>query len=111
MTSSDASTCSERLQRAREYLGFSEAEVASALGIPACHVSQIEAGVRDAGVVELRKFSLLYRVTVEYLQSGREAESAGPVQFSFLARAIKGLPQEDVDEVSRFAEFLKNCSN
>ncbi|SFO33715.1 hypothetical protein SAMN05444065_11366 [Pseudomonas syringae] len=33
---------------------------------------------------------------------------SGPTQLAFLARAINGLSQQDIDEVARFAEFLKH---
>ena len=33
---------------------------------------------------------------------------SGPTQLAFLARAVNGLSQQDIDEVARFAEFLKH---
>ncbi|HET7662336.1 MAG TPA: helix-turn-helix transcriptional regulator [Rhodanobacteraceae bacterium] len=96
-----------RLRSAREYLGLSQDEVAAALHLPRPSITLIEAGTRKVEATELSQLAGLYRVTVDYLLSGREPEGDGPAQFSFLARAVQGLSKGDVKEVARFAEFLK----
>lgn len=98
----------ERLRLAREYVGLTQEEVAGALGISRPAVTKIESGDRKVESTELNVLSRLYRRTMEYLLTGKEPAPKGPEQLAFLARAIKGLSQRDLDEVARFAEFLKN---
>ncbi|WP_082190320.1 helix-turn-helix domain-containing protein [Frateuria defendens] len=97
----------ERLRGAREYLGLSQDEVAVALQLSRPSVTLMESGGRKIEATELDRLARLYRVSVEYLLSGREPEDTEPKQFAFLARAVKGLSESDVQEVARFAEFLK----
>lgn len=98
----------ERLKEAREYIGLSQEEVASVLGVSRPAVSNIEAGARKVEATELNKLAKLYRKSLEYLMTGRDPLPSGPEQLAFLARAVKGLSQQDIDEVARFAEFLKH---
>lgn len=98
----------ERLRDAREYVGLSQDEVAQALGLSRPAVTNIESGNRKVEAVELGKLAKLYRKSMEYLTTGRDPIPSGPAQLAFLARAVHGLSQQDVDEVARFAEFLKH---
>lgn len=100
----------ERLRQSREYVGLSQEEVASALGISRPAVTHIESGSRKVEATELSILARLYRRTLEYLLTGREPAPQGPEQLAFLARAIKGLSDRDLDEVARFAEFLKQST-
>lgn len=106
--SRDRVELAERLRQSREYLGLSQAEVARALHLSQPSIMLMETGTRTIEATELSKLAALYRVSVDYLLSGREPEMGSPTQFAFLARAIKGLSDSDVQEVARFAEFLKN---
>jgi transcriptional regulator with XRE-family HTH domain len=97
----------DRLRRAREYVGLSQDDVASVLGVSRPSVSNIELGSRKVEALELSKLARLYRRTLDYLLTGVEPEPQGPQQLAFLARAVTGLSDKDVEEVARFAEFLK----
>ena len=97
----------ERLRGAREYLGLSQEEVAAALQLPRPSITLMESGGRKIEATELDRLAQMYRVSVDYLLSGCEPEDTKPKQFAFLARAVKGLSEGDVQEVARFAEFLK----
>ncbi len=97
----------ERLRQAREYVGLSQEEVAIALGISRPAVTNIESGSRKVEATELNTLARMYRRTLEYLLTGRDPAPSGPEQLAFLARAVKGLSDRDLDEVARFAEFLK----
>lgn len=98
----------DRLRRAREYMGLSQEEVANALGLPRPSITHIEQGARKVEGIELSKLAKLYRRTLDYLLTGTEPVSDGPEQLAFLARAVKGLSEKDLEEVARFAEFLKH---
>lgn len=99
---------SERLRQSREYVGLSQEEVSSALGISRPAVTNIESGQRKVEATELVKLAQLYRSTVEYLLTGKDSMAEAPEQLAFLARTVKGLSDNDLNEVGRFAEFLKN---
>lgn len=101
------SLIAERLRQAREYMGLSQDEVAAALGVSRPAVTNIESGTRKLEATELNVLASLYRKSLDYLLTGREPAREGPEQLAFLARAIKGLSDRDLDEVARFAEFLK----
>lgn len=95
-----------RLREAREYLGMSQEEVAAALQISRPAVSNIEAGSRKIEAVELDKLGKLYGTTVDFLLTGQTETSDSRV--AFLARATQGLSKGDLNELERFASFLRN---
>lgn len=96
----------EQLRREREYLGFSQDEVADSLGITRPAVSLIESGQRKVEVLELKRLAALYGRSVAYL-TGEESEPAAGEPVRALARLAKTLTPRDLDELQRFAEFLR----
>lgn len=101
----------QRLREAREYVGLSQEDVARALGVSRPAITNIETGNRRVEAIELNKLAALYRQSVSFLLSGEDSIGAVPAQVQFLARAIKGLAPKDMEEVARFASFLKRSSN
>lgn len=98
----------ERLRAAREYIGFSQAEVAQIAGLSCSAITDIESGARKVDSAELSHLSNIYRRTANYFLTGCEPAYTEPDQFAFLARDIKGLSQKDIEEVAHFAEFLRS---
>jgi transcriptional regulator with XRE-family HTH domain len=96
----------QRLREAREYVGLSQDDVAGALGISRPAVTNIESGTRKVEAVELDKLARLYGRPVQFFLTGDEAAAGGP-RVAFLARTLNGLSDNDLQEVARFAEFLK----
>lgn len=96
----------QRLRDAREYLGLSQEEVAATLGVSRPAVTNMESGIRKVEAVELDKLSSLYGRPVEFFLTGRAEDGASRV--AFLARATKGLSERDLEELGRFANFLRN---
>ncbi len=94
-----------RLKDAREYLGLSQDDVATALGISRPAVTNIESGNRKVEAVELDQLAKLYGRPVGYFLSGEIKEV--PERAAFYARTFKDLSERDLDEVARFAEFLR----
>jgi transcriptional regulator with XRE-family HTH domain len=97
----------ERLKREREYLGFSQDDVAEALGITRSAVSLIESGQRKVEVLELKRLATLFGRTVADL-TGQESEEPAAEPVKALARLAKTLSPEDLGELQRFAEFLRS---
>lgn len=99
-----------RLREAREYLNFSQEEVAIALGVSRPAVTNIESGSRKVESLELAKMARLYGRSVTYFLSGEE-EVAADEKVVFAARALSGLSGRDLEEVTKFANYLRNSSN
>ena len=97
----------QRLKDAREYLGLSQDEVASALNVRRPSISEIELGQRKVDALELNRFSNLYGRSVHYFLSGTESEALMSDRVGFLSRTFDGLTDQDLQEVARFAEFLR----
>jgi len=100
----------ERLREAREYLGLSQEQVATALGIPRPSVSGMETGKRKVSTIELQELTRLYKRPYSYFlgeedEEWHEAEASARALF----RAAKGLSDRDREQVVRFAEFLRNA--
>ena len=99
----------ERLRQAREALGFTQDEVADALGIPRTSVHAIETGKRKVSAVELRRLSRLYRKTAEWLLGEDESAPDDAVNKA-LFRATDRLSDSDREQVLKYAQFLGSGS-
>lgn len=95
-----------RLREAREYVGLSQEDVAFALSVSRPAVGHIESGSRKVEALELNKLSELYGRSVDYFLTG--GDPTDDKRIAFLARATKGLSEGDLEELARFAAFLKN---
>jgi transcriptional regulator with XRE-family HTH domain len=102
----DRRTLGDRLRDEREYLGFSQEEIATYLAVPRSAVSLIETGQRKVDVLELKKLAGLYKRSISYF-TGEEAEDVINADVKYLARKVADLSADDREEVSRFADFLK----
>ncbi|HEY7424055.1 MAG TPA: helix-turn-helix transcriptional regulator [Gemmataceae bacterium] len=102
----DRKAMGDRLREAREYLGFSQEEVATYLGVPRSALSLIEAGVRKVDALELKKLASLYKRPVASF-TGEEGEEEYGEEVAHLARKARELSPEDRAELSRFADFLR----
>jgi DNA-binding XRE family transcriptional regulator len=110
-TEEQRAAVAQRLREGREYVGLSQEDVAQALGLSRPAVTNIETGSRRVEAIELDRLATLFRQSVTYLLTGEDAVGAVPAQVQFLARATKGLSQKDMEEVARFASFLKRSSD
>lgn len=97
-----------RLRQAREYVGMSQEDVAKALGISRPAVTHIESGARRVEALELEKLSSLYGRPVAQLLGTEEPEAVP--RTAFLARATQGLTERDMEELGKFAAFLKSSA-
>lgn len=96
----------QRLREARDYVGLSQEDVANVLGISRPAVTNIESGTRKVEAVELEKLSSLYGRSVQFLLNGDAQNDES--RIAFLARATNGLTERDLEELERFAAFLKS---
>lgn len=97
-----------RLREAREYLGMSQDEVAIALKLSRPAITNIESGTRKVEAVELEQLANLYGRPVNYFLTGK-VPVEGDARVAFAARALRGLTQRDLEEVARFADYLRTA--
>ena len=98
----------EKLRQAREYVGFSQDEVASFLKVPRTAVTNMENGQRKVEALELKRLADLYHQSVSHFTSDdEEAGSALPADVAHLARQAASLSPKDREELGRFVDFLK----
>ena len=97
----------EKLREAREYVGFSQDEVASFLKVPRTAVTNMESGQRKVEALELKRLAELYRQPVGHFTGEDEASASLPADVAHLARQAAKLSVKDREELGRFAEFLK----
>lgn len=103
----DRETLGKRLREAREYLGLSQDEVATHLGIPRSALSNIERGQRGVDALELKRLAALYKQPASHFTGENEFTSELPADVAHLARAVSGLSEQDRQELSRFADYLR----
>ena len=97
----------EKLRRAREYVGFSQDEVATFIKVPRTAITNIESGQRKVEALELKRLAELYRQPVGHFTGEDEASASLPADVAHLARQAAKLSVKDREELGRFAEFLK----
>lgn len=97
----------DRLRQAREYLNYSQDEVAQHLNIPRTAVSGFEAGQRRVEALELKKLAALYRQPISYLTGEDKAAAPLPADVAHLARKAAELSSKDREELQKFAEYLQ----
>ena len=98
----------EKLRQAREYVGYSQDEVANFLRVPRTAITNMESGQRKVDALELKRLAELYRQPVTHFTGDEdEAGSALPIDVAHLARQAAALSIKDREELGRFADFLK----
>lgn len=103
----DRKALGERLREAREYLGFSQDQVATFLGISRSALSLIETGQRKVDALELKKLAGLYKRPAGYFTGEEAEETSFGADVKHLARKVSELSPDDREELGRFADFLR----
>jgi len=104
----EAKRLAARLRETREYLGLSQQFVAEKTGIPRSAISDIERGERRVESLELKRFAHLYGVTVSYFLEDEPSEN--DKQMRVLARMLSDLNDDQREEITRFANYLRHSA-
>lgn len=104
---SDRKALVERLRKAREYLGFSQDQVATFLGVSRSALSLMETGQRKVDALELKKLAGLYRRPVAFFTGEESEDLSFGAAVTHLARQVSELSPDDREELARFADFLR----
>jgi transcriptional regulator with XRE-family HTH domain len=101
-----------RLKEAREYLGLSQQEVATALALPRTAVSMMESGQRGVDLLELKALAKLYQRPMAFFSGDEEVlGSRVGADVALLAKQVAKLSDQDRSELLRFSEFLMQRSH
>ena len=103
----DRKMLGERLREAREYLGFSQEEVAGYLDVPRSALSLMETGRRKVDALELKKLARLYKRRVGHFTGEGGDEELFGADVAHLARKASQLSPADREALTRFADFLR----
>lgn len=98
----------KRLKEAREYVGITQEEAATHLKIRRSAISEMEAGKRGVGALEMKSLAALYERPTAWFTG--EVEPPVPEDVAFLARTVSDLSENDRGELASFAEFLRSRS-
>ena len=93
----------ENLKAAREKRGLSQKEVAESIGVAKSTYSLYESGNREPNVQTIKKISDLLSVSADDLLGIDEDEQAVAAHFDG-----NEYTQEELDEIRKFAEFVKS---
>src|SRR5271157_2636921 len=91
----DRKTLGERLREAREYLGFSQDQVATFLGIPRSALSLMETGQRKVDALELKQMAGLYKRPVGHFTGEEPEDVTFGADVKHLARKVSELRPDD----------------
>lgn len=94
----------EKLKKARELSGLSQAQVALKLHMQRPAISEIEAGRRKVSAEELVVFSKLYKVDSSWLLGENDDMEIAQGKLKFAARELSKMSEEDK---SKLFELLK----
>src|SRR5580704_10789498 len=103
----DRKAMGDRLREAREYLGFSQEEVATYLRISRSALSLMETGQRKVDALELKKLATLYKRPVGHFTGEVAEDFTFGADVKHLARQVSELSPDDREELGRFADFLR----
>lgn len=103
----DRKALGERLREAREYLGFSQDQVATFMRISRSALSLMETGQRKVDALELKKLAELYKRPAAHFTGEVAEEVFLGTDVKHLARKVAELSSDDREELGRFADFLR----
>lgn len=98
----------KRLKEAREYVGVTQEEAAAYLDVRRSAISEMEAGKRGVGALEIKRLASLYQRPTSWFTD--EVEPPVSEDVAFLARTVSNLSENDRNELASFAEFLRSRS-
>lgn len=101
----------ERLRQARELAGLSQTQVAAKLVMHRPTVSEIEAGRRKVSAQEVSQLADLYGVSVDWLLTGKTADSAADARLMIAARELSKMSEQDLDRLFNMLRMLRKDKN
>jgi len=97
-----------QLREAREYMGFTQEEVAEKISLGRTAITGIENGRRKVTAEELARFAALYNRPLDYF-IGSVFDTPPDELSTALFRATQGLTKDDKEQILKFAQFLRHA--
>ncbi|MBI5668936.1 MAG: helix-turn-helix transcriptional regulator [Chloroflexi bacterium] len=101
-------TMNSRLRLAREQAGLSQGQVAKMLGVHRPTISEIEAGRRKVSAEEIKEFSRIYDVGIEWLAGMDDQPDEFEDRVQLVARELSKLKPEDLERLRRILVTLRS---
>ncbi|QEO08484.1 helix-turn-helix transcriptional regulator [Bacillus paralicheniformis] len=106
----------DRLKYLRQKAGFTQKFVAQKIGVKNNTLSSYESGKRQPDYETTKKLADLYDVSIDFLLTGKEHEGSSDDMWKellnpktqVLFKDLKDAPEEKIDELIQFWEFIKN---
>ncbi|MED3887956.1 helix-turn-helix transcriptional regulator [Priestia megaterium] len=105
----------DRIRSLREKRELTQKQLADKLGIPNQNVSNYERGFRQPDYDTLQNISNFFDVSIDYLITGNEHRVSSDEMWKELLdpktelffKDLKSAPEEKIEELIRFWEFIK----
>jgi transcriptional regulator with XRE-family HTH domain len=101
-------TIGQRLKEAREYIGFSIPDVTQSARIYGVRIRRIEQGDIEPDPAELAILAKLYHRPMAWFQTGLDAPRGTPTAVDRIVETAGHLDPADLEELEKFAQFLKH---
>ncbi|MGQ9705402.1 MAG: helix-turn-helix domain-containing protein [bacterium] len=102
------STVGEKIASLRKLKRFKQGELAKMLGISKGYLSQIETGVRNPSLKIMKKFSLIFGVSVDYFiyedAKVNGSDIPEPIRVFFRTQSFS---DKDIDEIVSLFEWWR----
>lgn len=109
MSEHNKDTIHRRLRLAREYAGLSQSQAAQIMHMHRPTISEIEAGRRRISTDELKQFSEMYDVDIDWLLNGETNENIKQVneKVQLAARHMSKMKPNDFDKLMTLIQTFK----
>lgn len=98
----------ERLKLAREFSGLSQAQAAQIVGLKRPAITEIEAGRRNVTSPELKIFSDIYDVDVNWILKGEDhANALTSNKMQLAARELSKMDESDINKLFNLLSSMK----
>ncbi len=99
-----------RIRQLRKEFGFTLDTVAKTVGVNHSSISAYEKGTRIPTIKVLKNLSECFDVSVDYLlgTSNERSNKYAIASYNGLKTAMEDLTEADIEEVSRFIQFIKS---
>jgi transcriptional regulator with XRE-family HTH domain len=96
----------ERLKKARDLRGLSQAQLAAKAGLPPASVSHFESGPRKPSFDNLKALASALDVTTDYLLGRSDTPEASAETVGRLHRDLHKLTSQDLELAKEFVDLL-----
>lgn len=105
----DTATIGERIREEREWLGFTQRQLAQMMRLPEADIVEFEEDTREPTAAELERLATVFGLESPGRLLGEPIPAIPPGQGPVCTLADGEIGHEDRATVARFAEYLRNA--